>query len=188
MNYTDQIPCPHELISQCKETDIISKSGTEIESQMVGDTKPGGEVLRAGGGGYCRTWVVRVDLTEKVTLEQRPEGAMQISGKSFVGGGNSKCKGPEVDYARHVCKEAQVAGAVGSGKGRSGFCSANMSRKEWGLDSEDTGTPGGLELTRNILTALTLNMGLRTDCRGVGTKTETGYGSNPGKRTGWTSR
>lgn len=93
---------------------MVSKSISKTENQMVvhavGNTNPGGEVWGAGMGCYYRTWW-SVDLTEKVTWEQRPQGAMQMSGKGFVVRGNSKCKGPEVDCAQHVCKEAQVAGA-----------------------------------------------------------------------------
>lgn len=57
-------------------------------------------------------------------------------------------------------------------------------RRELGFDSEDTGTAWGLEPTRNILTVFTLTVGSRIDCRGVGTKTETYYCSNLGKRSG----
>lgn len=45
----------------------------------------------------------------------------------------------------------------------------------------------GLEPTRNLLTVFTLTVGLRIDCRGVGTKTEAYYCSNLGKRSGWAS-
>lgn len=58
-------------------------------------------------------------------------------------------------------------------------------RKEWGLDSEDTGTAWGLEPARNILTVFTLTTGLRIDCGGVGTKAEPYYCNNLGKRSGW---
>ena len=56
-------------------------------------------------------------------------------------------------------------------------------RKGWGLDSKDAGTPGSLELTRDSLTIFTLTVGLRIDCRGVGTR-QTDYCNNLGRRSG----
>lgn len=55
-----------------------------------------GEVLGSGEDSNHRTRVVRVDFTEKVPLEQRPEGgqvgAMWIPGKSFPAAGTTRAK------------------------------------------------------------------------------------------------
>lgn len=61
----------------------------------------------------------REHLTEKATLDQSPEGERceEMShgkdlGKTILGRGSSKCKGPETDclYAQRNSTEASVAG------------------------------------------------------------------------------